>query len=57
MRGYEWPDSNHGITVDYKGNVWIGGNGRTVDARRPWPRSASNAPEGKPSRGASARQA
>ncbi len=24
--GYEWPDSNHGITVDYKGNVWIGGN-------------------------------
>ena len=26
--GYIWPDSNHGITVDYKGNVWIGGNGR-----------------------------
>jgi DNA-binding beta-propeller fold protein YncE len=26
--GYEWPDSNHGITVDYKGYVWIGGNGR-----------------------------
>jgi DNA-binding beta-propeller fold protein YncE len=25
---YNWPDSNHGITVDYKGNVWIGGNGR-----------------------------
>jgi DNA-binding beta-propeller fold protein YncE len=25
--GYEWPSSNHGITVDYKGNVWIGGNG------------------------------
>ena len=24
--GYEWPDTNHGITVDYKGNVWIGGN-------------------------------
>ena len=24
--GYEWPQSNHGITVDYKGNVWIGGN-------------------------------
>ena len=24
--GYEWPVSNHGITVDYKGNVWIGGN-------------------------------
>jgi len=25
--GYEWPDSNHGVHVDYKGNVWIGGNG------------------------------
>ncbi len=24
---YVWPLSNHGITVDYKGNVWIGGNG------------------------------
>ncbi|MEP6617747.1 MAG: hypothetical protein ABJE47_00470 [bacterium] len=26
--GYEWPLSNHGITVDNKDNVWIGGNGR-----------------------------
>src|SRR5262245_18482268 len=26
--GYDWPESNHGVTVDYKGNVWIGGNGR-----------------------------
>jgi DNA-binding beta-propeller fold protein YncE len=26
-KGYEWPQSNHGLTVDYKGNVWIGGNG------------------------------
>src|SRR6202163_3278765 len=26
--GYDWPNSNHGITIDYKGNVWIGGNGR-----------------------------
>jgi DNA-binding beta-propeller fold protein YncE len=25
--GYEWPESNHGIHVDHKGNVWIGGNG------------------------------
>ncbi len=25
--GYDWPESNHGIFVDYKGNVWIGGNG------------------------------
>ena len=27
VAGYEWPSSNHGITVDHKGNVWIGGNG------------------------------
>jgi len=26
-QGYEWPDSNHGITPDSKGNVFIGGNG------------------------------
>jgi DNA-binding beta-propeller fold protein YncE len=31
--GYDWPDSNHGITIDYKGNVWIGGNGRGPAAR------------------------
>jgi len=24
---YEWPDANHGVFIDYKGNVWIGGNG------------------------------
>src|SRR5881392_1253020 len=24
--GYEWPESNHGIFVDHKGNVWIGSN-------------------------------
>ena len=26
--GYDWPTSNHGVDVDHKGNVWIGGNGR-----------------------------
>ena len=25
-KDYDWPNSNHGITVDYKGNVWIGAN-------------------------------
>ena len=25
--GYEWPESNHGIFIDHKGAVWIGGNG------------------------------
>ena len=32
--GYDWPESNHGITVDYKGNVWIGGNGRGPQSAR-----------------------
>lgn len=26
-QGYDWPVSNHGITIDNKDNVWIGGNG------------------------------
>jgi len=25
--GYTWPSSNHGLEVDSKGNIWIGGNG------------------------------
>ncbi len=25
--GYDWPSSNHGITVDHMDNLWIGGNG------------------------------
>ena len=26
--GYDWPESNHGIAIDDRDNVWIGGNGR-----------------------------
>ena len=29
---YQWPATEHGIFVDYKGNVWIGGSGK-VDAQ------------------------
>lgn len=25
-KGYDWPSAEHGIYVDYKGNVWIAGN-------------------------------
>jgi DNA-binding beta-propeller fold protein YncE len=25
--GYDWPENEHGINVDHKGFVWIGGNG------------------------------
>ena len=27
--GYDWPETEHGIYVDPKGYVWIGGNGKT----------------------------
>jgi len=26
-QGYEWPESMHGVHVDFNGNVWLGGNG------------------------------
>src|SRR5262245_2604581 len=29
--GYEWPTSEHGVHVDPKGFVWIGGNGAKAD--------------------------
>jgi len=41
-QGYDWPASNHGITVDYKGNVWIGGNGRTAQVLPPAQAAAVN---------------
>ena len=31
--GYDWPETNHGIFIDYKGNVWIGGNGAARPGR------------------------
>jgi hypothetical protein len=43
-QGYDWPTNNHGITVDYKGNVWIGGNGRGPQpARTPGAAGAAGA--------------
>jgi DNA-binding beta-propeller fold protein YncE len=29
--GYEWPDAEHGVTVDSKGFVWIAGRGKDDD--------------------------
>jgi DNA-binding beta-propeller fold protein YncE len=31
--GYQWPISNHGISIDHKDNVWIGGNGNDSTGR------------------------
>jgi DNA-binding beta-propeller fold protein YncE len=49
--GYDWPETNHGIFIDYKGNVWIGGNGRPKPGTPPAPRGGTRggggaAPEG-----------
>ena len=27
-KGFEWPEANHGITADEKGNIWLGGSGQ-----------------------------
>ena len=45
-QGYDWPNSNHGILVDYKGNVWLGGNGLNLDPKI-YPNGASLVPEGR----------
>jgi DNA-binding beta-propeller fold protein YncE len=31
--GYEWPANEHGIFVDHKGNVWLGGNSANQDSQ------------------------
>ncbi|HTE40719.1 MAG TPA: hypothetical protein VK629_07810, partial [Steroidobacteraceae bacterium] len=51
--GKDWPTSNHGITIDSKGNVWLGGNGAgqpsTAPAgAAPAPRPAAAAPGAAP---------
>jgi DNA-binding beta-propeller fold protein YncE len=47
-QGYDWPDSNHGITIDYKGYVWIGGNGTVAAAAATAARGQTAAPRGQP---------
>jgi DNA-binding beta-propeller fold protein YncE len=31
--GYEWPTTEHGISIDHKGFVWIGGSGVGADGK------------------------
>jgi hypothetical protein len=33
--GHDWPSSNHGITVDNDGNVWLGANGQNQPGPAP----------------------
>jgi DNA-binding beta-propeller fold protein YncE len=32
--GYDWPDSEHGIAIDYKNSVWIGGSAPVAPSLR-----------------------
>src|SRR4029077_17026608 len=48
VEGHDWPSSNHGITVDDQGNVWLGANG----AGQPGPDPGSAAQFATPARGA-----
>jgi hypothetical protein len=42
--GHDWPTSNHGITVDNNGNVWLGGNGGGQPGAAPAPGPAGRGP-------------
>ena len=50
VEGHDWPTSNHGITVDKDGNVWLGANG----AGQPGPAPGSGAQFAAAGRGAPA---
>src|SRR5579863_9940419 len=50
--GHDWPSSNHGITIDSQGNVWLGGNG----ASQPSPPAGSAAQSVAPPASASAQK-
>ena len=47
--GYDWPNSGHGMYVDYKGNVWIGGSQtrKGADGSEPDGMIIKFSPEGK----------
>lgn len=32
--GFDWPDSEHGVAIDYKNNVWIGGSAPVAPSLR-----------------------
>jgi hypothetical protein len=40
VEGHDWPTSNHGLTVDRDGNVWLGANGAAQPSPNP-PASAA----------------
>ena len=48
-QGYDWPQVEHGITVDYKGNVWVGGSATRAgkDGQPPDGMLLKFSPEGK----------
>lgn len=52
VQGYDWPTAGHGLYVDYKGNIWIGGSMnpnhmKPGDTRQPDGMYLKFSPEGK----------
>ena len=45
--GYDWPSKGHGIDIDHKGNVWIGGSGKTRSDAGALPHDESAMGEGR----------
>lgn len=48
-KGYDWPTAGHGLFVDYKGNIWIGGSltRPTPDGKQPDGMYLKFSPDGK----------
>jgi len=44
--GYEWPENEHGISIDPDGNVWVAGNGKSDQTRHERLLFAESAPGG-----------
>ena len=34
IAGFDWPDSEHGIAIDYRNNVWVGGSAPVAPSLR-----------------------
>jgi DNA-binding beta-propeller fold protein YncE len=49
--GHDWPSSNHGITVDNEGNVWLGANGGGQVTPKPGAAAAPGRGPAPPARG------
>ncbi len=52
VEGHDWPSSNHGITIDRDGNVWLGANGAAQPGPAPGSAEQFAVPAGRGGRAA-----